>query len=245
MTFNIHHGKGTDGKINLKRIAEVIQESDADIIGLNEVDRQFSKRSAYIDQVAWLADFMQMNHAFGASVSLKSKRNYSKKTGDGSFTVREYGNALLSKHPILSHKNHPFHSNVRLIEGRSLLEASISVNKQMVSVFTTHLSLNPFLHRKQTDLIFKKISQSPNPTIVFGDWNMRPNKKAWQKMTEHFIDTWSIQQPEQGFTFPSTRPRARLDYIFASQDFSVINASVVTKIPNASDHLPLEATLKI
>lgn len=39
MTFNIHHGKGMDHKADLYRIAEVIEKSDADMIGLNEVDQ--------------------------------------------------------------------------------------------------------------------------------------------------------------------------------------------------------------
>ena len=56
MTFNIHHGKGVDKQANLSRIAEVIDICNADIIGLNEVDRHFSKRSLYEDQAGWLAN---------------------------------------------------------------------------------------------------------------------------------------------------------------------------------------------
>jgi endonuclease/exonuclease/phosphatase family metal-dependent hydrolase len=245
MTFNIHHGKGTDGKVNLKRIADVIQESNADIIGLNEVDRQFSTRSNYVDQVAWLSDYMQMHHTFGPAVSLQSKREPSPKRGEGSFQVREYGNALLSKYPIQHHENHPFHSNARMIEGRSLLEASIFIDSQMLRVFTTHLSLNPFLHRKQTNVVLNKIKGSQESVIVFGDWNMRPKARGWKKMTEHFTDVWGTRQKQKGYTFPSTRPRARLDYIFVSKDFSILSAKVVTEMPNVSDHLPLEATLRL
>lgn len=45
MTFNMHHGRGTDGKLSLERIANVIEESKADLIGLNEVDKHFSKEA--------------------------------------------------------------------------------------------------------------------------------------------------------------------------------------------------------
>ncbi|PTX59986.1 hypothetical protein C8P63_110131 [Melghirimyces profundicolus] len=38
MTYNIHAGIGSDGKYDLSRIAKVIEESNADVIGLQEVD---------------------------------------------------------------------------------------------------------------------------------------------------------------------------------------------------------------
>ena len=70
MTFNIHHGRGMDKQLDLYRIAEIIKASDADIIGLNEVDKHFSKRSDYQDQISWLAKQLNMNQAFSPSLSV-------------------------------------------------------------------------------------------------------------------------------------------------------------------------------
>src|SRR5690348_3713888 len=39
LSYNIHHGEGIDGKIDIKRIAGFIKETKADIVGLQEVDR--------------------------------------------------------------------------------------------------------------------------------------------------------------------------------------------------------------
>jgi hypothetical protein len=39
MTYNIHHGEGRDGKVNLPRIAELIQCGRADLVALQEVDK--------------------------------------------------------------------------------------------------------------------------------------------------------------------------------------------------------------
>lgn len=50
LTFNIHHGKGLDRKVNLQRISHVIKSVNADVIGINEVDKNFSNRSNYVDQ---------------------------------------------------------------------------------------------------------------------------------------------------------------------------------------------------
>jgi hypothetical protein len=95
MTFNIHHGKGMDNRADLFRIAELIDKCDVDIVGLNEVDRHFSKRSLYEDQIGWLANQLEMDYAFSPSITIKSK-HLSK--------IRQYGNALLSRYQKLLQK---------------------------------------------------------------------------------------------------------------------------------------------
>ena len=39
MTYNIHHGEGLDGKVDVLRIAELIRREAADIVALQEVDK--------------------------------------------------------------------------------------------------------------------------------------------------------------------------------------------------------------
>ncbi len=43
MTYNIHHGEGTDGKLDLERIAALIKQEQADIVALQEVDRSATR----------------------------------------------------------------------------------------------------------------------------------------------------------------------------------------------------------
>jgi endonuclease/exonuclease/phosphatase family metal-dependent hydrolase len=234
MTFNIHHGKGMDLKVDLYRIAEVIEKSNAHIIGLNEVDKHFSKRSYFEDQISWLAKQLNMNYAFSPSLSLKPK-TMSK--------VRQYGNALLSRYPIVAKSSYLFDLISGVIEGRSLLEATIQINNQLVLVNVTHLSINPYLHKKQTDFILNRLSNYSYPFIIMGDWNMMPGSRGWRKMTRETQDAWYIAGIGAGHTYPSLHPRVRLDYIFVSHHFQVIKAEIFTKTPNASDHLPLKATL--
>lgn len=118
LTLNIHHGKGMDGKLNLNRIAEVIKETDADLIGLNEVDRCFSRRSGYVDQLSWLSERLNMNPAFGTAVTLRSKK---------SDFLGQYGNALLSRYPLVYQTNHPLYLVKRVFEERVLLEAEVQI----------------------------------------------------------------------------------------------------------------------
>ena len=234
MTFNIHHGKGTDKKVNLNRIAEVIRRSNPDVIGLNEVDKHFSKRSLFVDQAGWLANELNMDFVFSPSISIQSNQAADK---------GQYGNALLSRYPIFSKEIHLFKYQSRLNENRSLIDASIIINGQLVQFNVTHLSLNPFLHRKQIDYLVNQSQKYSHPIIIMGDLNMKPGSIGWLQLTQQYKDAWKAAGNGPGSTYPSRNPKNRLDYIYASPFLKVREAEVVSQIPAASDHLPLTATL--
>ncbi|MFS0864408.1 endonuclease/exonuclease/phosphatase family protein [Fredinandcohnia sp. 179-A 10B2 NHS] len=234
MTFNIHHGKGTDKKLELNRIKDVIYSSGADIIGLNEVDKNFSKRSNYVDQIELLANELHYFYAFSPSLSKKSRKT--------EYEYHQYGNALLSRYPLKHSQNHLLNYLPRVIEGRSVLEAAIEVNEKILNVFVTHLSLNPITHWLQSSFILNKLEA---PAIILGDWNMKPYSRNWKRVTKNFEDVWEEKGSGLGNTYPSTKPRMRLDYIFISHDLKTVDVKVIDQIPFASDHLPLVATLSI
>lgn len=231
ITFNIHHGKGTDGKLNLNRIAEAVEEREADFIALNEVDRYYSKRSDYADQVSWLAERLKMQSAFGAAITLKQK---------DIDTVRQYGNVLLSRYPIVSEINHPM--DFGSMEGRTLLETDVLMNERRLKMYVTHLSLSPRSRNKQIDFIAGKIMEEHTPVIIAGNWNMKPGGKAWRKIAGIVQDCY-VAAKTSCKTFPSLRPIMQIDYIFTSRNIDVASVEVIKKIPAASDHLPLIATL--
>ncbi|MBD8067883.1 endonuclease/exonuclease/phosphatase family protein [Bacillus sp. PS06] len=233
MTFNIHHGQGHDKKLDLQRISEVISKSNADIIGLNEVDCHFSLRSHFIDQLRYLANKNQLYHVFSPSITIE-RRNKQQKS--------QYGNALLSRFPIHKHKNHLFQLRSPFTEGRSILETTIDVNGRKISCYVTHLSLHPLLHKKQSQFILSKYHE---PAIVLGDWNMRSGSSKWIRMTQMYTDAWNIAGNGAGNTYPSTKPRTRLDYIFVTKGIQINEAVVFSNTPVASDHLPVLATITI
>ncbi|MGI5188787.1 endonuclease/exonuclease/phosphatase family protein [Promicromonospora sp. CA-289599] len=56
-TFNVQHGRGPDGRVDNRRLAEAVAALDADVVGLQEVDlRQF--RSGGADQARLCAEAM-------------------------------------------------------------------------------------------------------------------------------------------------------------------------------------------
>lgn len=238
VTYNIHHGKGMDGKINLHRIAEMIHESGADLVGLNEVDRCFSRRSGFVDQVSWLADRLNMHSAFAEA--LTTKRKDQAQPG-------AYGNACLTRFPILSQQQYPLGEQVRsgIREARVLLEIAVQLPYQSIKLYVTHLSLNPLVHRKQIDFIVKQIMEDKEVTLLMGDMNMRPGFKSWKKITDVLDDSCQFQDAGTFLTFPSLRPKVQLDYIFTSKNVRNVKAEVIRTCALASDHLPLKATFRV
>lgn len=92
MSFNIHHGVGVDGLLNLQRVADVIKTEGVDVVGLQEVDRHWGERSDFVDQAAWLADELDMHVVYGANLDLDPAQPGEPR--------RQYGTAILSERPI-------------------------------------------------------------------------------------------------------------------------------------------------
>ncbi len=90
VSYNIHHGVGVDGRVDLERIARVILSVDADLVALQEVDCN-TKRTNLVDQPARLASLTKMQVVFGDNIPYQGGR---------------YGNAVLSRLPIVRHENH-------------------------------------------------------------------------------------------------------------------------------------------
>jgi endonuclease/exonuclease/phosphatase family metal-dependent hydrolase len=63
MSYNIHIGQDASGKDQLAELAKYIKASDADILGLQEVD-SVCIRSGKVDQMAFLAQATGMHYAY-------------------------------------------------------------------------------------------------------------------------------------------------------------------------------------
>ena len=90
-SFNIHHGAGTDDRLDLERVAAEIKRTGAAVVGLQEVDRFWSERSAFVDQAQWLADRLGMHVVYGANLDLDPPALDRPR--------RQYGTAILSVAP--------------------------------------------------------------------------------------------------------------------------------------------------
>ena len=246
MSFNIAHGMGMDGKVDLERTAQVIEESGATIVALQEVDRHFSSRSFYMDQVEWLAERLGMYAAYGA--------NLNQAPDDPERPNRQYGNATLSIHPIKYAENHFLTQVVTDVynnEQRGVLETVIEVGSTYLNVLNTHLALKDEELEMSIAEILEIAGKSHFPKILVGDFNAPPTHRHLAHlhctMTDVFLkakcgDAYTYPSPyENHDTGESFKPMTRIDYIFADHGFDVQGAD---KIETAvSDHLPITAEL--
>ncbi|TWT04418.1 endonuclease [Planococcus sp. CPCC 101016] len=246
MSFNIAHGLGMDGIVNLEKTAEVIEDSCATIIALQEVDRYFSARSSFVDQVEWLSERLGMYAAYGANMNFVPE--------DSERPNRQYGNVILSKYPIKYVENHllsqvycPFGNN----EQRGILETVIEVDGIYLSVFNTHLALKDEELAVSIDEILAIAGKSHFPRIIAGDFNASSSNVHMQKLNKHFRDAFLKMKRGDAYTYPSPYvnketdevfwPATRIDYIFSDIDVNVVQVAVIET--SVSDHLPIVADM--
>jgi endonuclease/exonuclease/phosphatase family metal-dependent hydrolase len=233
MSFNIHHGVGTDGVRDLQRIADMIKSQGADIVGLQEVDRHWSERSNFVDQTAWLARELNMHVVYGANLD-----NDPLEPGQ---PRRQYGTAILSAVPILDWDN-TYLSRYEGHEQRGLLRARVVVRGVPVQVYNTHLQHNDAAERLDQCEAIKALIGTPDESVVLvGDLNAVPTAPEITTLLDGLIDAWEQAGIGDGYTIPSENPNRRIDYVLTSDDVVARTAAVVTS--DASDHLPVYADL--
>lgn len=230
MSYNIHHAEGVDGVLDMERIARIIEEEEADIIGLQEVDNHWSERSDFQDQAKWLAERLGMFYVYAANLDRDPLNEGEPR--------RQYGTAILSKYPILHSENHPL-TKIGNTEQRGLLEAAINVKGNHLHFYNTHLALTTAEREIQMKEIIAIAGESKGPKVIMGDLNAVPESIEMQPMYAQYLDVFA-DQPE-AYTYPAVNPTKRIDYIFTSTDVKAVETEVLQTL--ASDHLPLTAEL--
>ena len=227
MTYNIHHGAGIDGKVDINRIAKVIARENADIVALQEVDRGV-ERSHRIDTMVRLSELTGMAHAFGKNIEYQGGA---------------YGNGVLTRFPILQEKNLHYRM-IRPREQRGLLQLVLEVFGQEVVLMNTHIDPHPdeaerLIHADK--IRATALQYSPRPVIVCGDFNALPGSKTIALMKEHFVDVWQLVGLGDGKTIPVSNPKHQIDYIFISKAAQEVLKPVSSHVvySEASDHLPV------
>ncbi|MEV0588093.1 endonuclease/exonuclease/phosphatase family protein [Nonomuraea sp. NPDC050310] len=233
LTFNIHHGRGPDGRLDLRRVAEVIRAGEADVACLQEVDRHLSPRSDFADQAGWLAADLGMDLAYGANVDFDPP-------APGRPRGR-YGTAILSRLPLRDNGN-TFLPGAPGNERRGLLSVTVVADGRPVEVFTTHLQDTDAAERlDQARAVAALVAGRPGPVVLTGDFNAQPGTPEIRALTGFLRDAWQQAGAGAGITYPATG--WRIDYVFTSPDVGV--SSVTVPPSDASDHLPLLADLRL
>lgn len=231
LSFNIHHGEGIDGVLDLERIVSVISQSGADVVALQEVDVHFRERSGFEDQAKKLAESLGMYYIFGANIDLEPLQPGAPR--------RQYGNAVLSKYPILYHQN--YHLSSLGQEQRGLLEAVIDVDGTQLCFYSTHLGTVE-QRLTQVNELLEITGKRAGPKIIAGDFNSVPGSDPIKTMATVYKNVFADMTV---YTAPSNWPTSQIDHIFTSDDLLVVEAQVVRINQVASDHFPIMATIAL
>lgn len=226
LCYNIHHGRGTDGKVDLPRLAKVIRDADPDLVALQEVDKN-TKRTGGVDQTAELARLTGLHGEFGKQIDYEGG---------------EYGQAVLSRFPIQPRAIHLLPGEPDR-EQRIAFEVQFTLDGETLSFAGTHLhhQSDPF-RRKQTAKINEVLGNVDRPVILAGDLNALPDSKPLEILAEKW--TVATSNPEL-LTFPADKPTKQIDYILhrPAGRFKVRKTSVLEE-PVASDHRPVLAVFE-
>jgi endonuclease/exonuclease/phosphatase family metal-dependent hydrolase len=244
VTFNTHHGVGTDRRHDLPRLATVLAAADADVVCLQEVDRRFGPRSDDVDQALLLSRALDMQLAWGPAIDRQDP--------DGD--THQYGNALLSRLPLLVSDVHPLPGDG---EPRVALRTMIELDGAALWVTTTHLTTAPPEQRAaQVAAIAALHTDAMETGVVVGDLNARPDAPELAALREQFTDAWELAEEREdragwqfwhrdaGLTHPARLPRTRIDQVWVTPGIRVAAARVLDGA-GASDHLPLVVDLLV
>ena len=213
-TYNIWHaGNGID------EIAGVIRRSNADIIGIQEVD-YLNTRSSGQDQPKLIAEAAGYDYyEFIPAIDYKGGK---------------YGTAILSKYPIESFEYVKLDSGER--EGRAIGHASINIDGKILDFYTTHLSYEEKnLRTGQFEQIAAMLAGCEN-YVLTADFNT-------QDFSEFDVLGASVMVNRTGsvhVTFPKSS--SAIDNILASASFTEKKTSTITS--DASDHYLLYTVLE-
>ena len=215
-TYNIRHGLGDDDKLDLARVSSVVREIDADILFLQEVDRD-APRSGRVPQAQWLAGELGMSAAY--------EDNYQVDVLFG------MGNAILCRSKIYSTWNRflPY-----IGERRGLLIAKTIIGGAQVTLAATHWGVTPAERALQSQKTAELLSRIDGPLLVGGDLNAEPSAPETLALLEsaRLADMTSIAGP----TYPAGAPKTKIDYLLA-RHFAAQRVEVRRSL--ASDHLPV------
>ena len=229
LTYNIYHGEDAEGGSNLDAVAVIINSLEPDLVALQEVDNK-TRRAKGLDLTAELSRRTGMKGIFGKAMDYD----------DGG-----YGEAVLSRHPVLKIKNNPL-PHTEKAEPRAALEVHIKLPGGMKMAFVgTHLDHQRDQGNRmmQANRIAELYENYKLPMILAGDLNAIPGSVPINLLLRQWSDV-SPDDPQP--TFPSVKPARKIDYIMykPKSRWKVVELRVIDE-KVASDHCPVLAVLEL
>lgn len=221
MSYNIRNCRGLDNIYDIQRTADVIRNSDADIIAIQEVD-SVTRRSKGVDIADTLATLCKMHAYYSTAIEY-----------DGG----KYGVAILSRKKAIA-------TYRAALPGREEKRTILIAEYPELTFACTHLSLNEEDRMASLEIIDSIAKECKKPFIIAGDLNDNPQSPFIKELSRN----WKIIAPNEEPTFPADKPNVTIDYIAAikecERDIESVDSKVIEE-PTVSDHRPIVTTIII
>ncbi|HVF39940.1 MAG TPA: endonuclease/exonuclease/phosphatase family protein [Gemmatimonadaceae bacterium] len=233
LIYNIHAGKDAKGIDNLERVANIIRDTRADIVLLQEVDKR-TARSGNVDQIATLATLTGFHGAFGKTLDYQG--------GD-------YGIAVLSRWPIHHDTliklpvEPPQARSGGIYEPRGALRAVIQSPGGTLRILNTHIdaSREDFYRRQEAATLVRTgaaMRSEGGTALIGGDLNSEPESGVMGMFASAgWRDLWKSCGVTDGNSYPADKPIKRIDYLLTAGEAKCTRAEVL--VTEASDHRPV------
>jgi endonuclease/exonuclease/phosphatase family metal-dependent hydrolase len=234
LTYNVHRCVGSDRRLDVGRVADVIAAEAPDIVALQEVDVGRA-RTGGVDQAHDLARRLGMVSRFNAALRVEEE---------------QYGDAVLTAHPERLIKAGPLPGYARMprLEPRGALWLAIDLGGgREIQVINTHLGLVPREQQIQAaGLVGDDWLGAParrDPLILVGDLNATQRTVVHRTLATRLTDAHHLRADKRPrvSTFPAPMPMLRIDHVFVSAGVRVLALRTASsaRARVASDHLPL------
>jgi endonuclease/exonuclease/phosphatase family metal-dependent hydrolase len=222
LTYNIAGNRGRDRLDYLKRVAELITRSEADVVGLQEVVDHggMEQPEKILARLTGLHAYFQAAHV--------GRRHI-------------LGNAILSRHPILECRSYELPG--RFPERRMLSEVETCVGDLRVTVFNTHLvhlaRAGALIRRVQASEVARHLQRCSFPHVLVGDLNAAPQAGELQALRT----LCGVGEHLRGLrSWPARRPWIQYDHIWPGPGWETARVQILDA--HVSDHRPVLAELR-
>lgn len=228
-TYNIHKGRGMDGRTRIDRIATVLEALDADVIALQEVLGAGPEEDG---QAAALGARLGMGWVMDGVRQVRGKT---------------YGNAVLSRLPIHSTERCDLSCAKR--EPRGCHRVDVEVDGRILHVFNVHLGTAVLERRDQAPRLAEFVTDQHvlGPKVLLGDFNEWVKGVTSRTLGELLEGVDLSVHLQRRRTYPGVLPMVHLDHIYVAGGLEVESVALprtsLTLI--ASDHLPLVADVRL
>jgi len=225
VSYNIKHGLNMQKELKLEDTAKLLQSLKADVIALQEVDHE-TTRSAKVNQPEFLGKALGMHYVFGKAMDLE---------GGG------YGQAILSKYPILESKMHRLPGDG---EPRIALEVVVEpVKGKKVSFVSVHLDYRSEAKRQpQVKFLLEALQEVKHPVVLLGDFNATPKAESIKMFKQGWYIVPKVGDP---LTMYEELPAIEIDYfMLRGWDVKGLTCEVIQE-KTVSDHSPIRMKLKL